>query len=128
MGQHPNQVGIRRVITLALRLLSSRFGLAILVAVALYGWHVLDKRQAVREARAGLVRETELAAAMAERDQLRHQIAAARQARERLQEKAQAEEGRARRFALELEEFERETEVDPDGLVSPHLLRRLRSR
>ncbi len=108
------------------RLLSSRVGLAVVLCAALWG-HTYDKRQAIRAAREGFVQQFELTAAQAELEALRGRMAAAQEANRALQEKVQVAEGEALRFAAELEAFERETQINPDGVVDSDLLRRLRS-
>lgn len=110
------------------KLLSSRLGLALVVAGLLWGWHVQDKRAAVRAASEGLVTATELSAAEAERDELRRRLVAADEANRVLQERMQVAEGEAQRFATELEAYERDTQINPDGLVDPDPLQRLRAR
>lgn len=101
--------------------------MAVVLCVLLWGWHVHDKRQAVRAARDGFVQQFELTAAQAELEALRSRMAAAQEANRALQEKVQVAEGEAVRFAAELESFERETQVNPGGVVDSDLLRRLRS-
>lgn len=115
------------VLRLGGRLLSSRAGLAAVLCALLWGWHAHDKRQAISAAREGFVRQFELTAAQAEMDALRRRMASAQEANRVLQEKVQVAEGEAQRFAAELEAFEHETEINPDGLVDPGLLGRLRS-
>lgn len=109
------------------RFLSSRIGLAVILCAALWAWHVIDKSQAITTARDGYVRQVELAAAQAELEELRRRAAVANDANRVLQEKVQAFEGEALRFAAELEAFENETDVNPEGIVDHNLLRRLRS-
>lgn len=110
------------------RLLTSRAGLVALAAVALWTWHVTDKRQAVDAAREGLVQEFELSAAQAELEALQARAAAVEAANAQLRGMLAAAEVEARQHALELEEYERETTVDPTGRVNADLLRRLRNR
>ncbi len=109
------------------QLLSSRLGLAAVLCALLWGWHVYDKRQAIRAAREGFVQQFELTAAQVELDALLRRMAAAAEANRALQEKVQVAQGEALRFAAELETFENETQVNPDGVVDTGLLRRLRS-
>lgn len=113
--------------SLALRLLTSRAGLAVVLCALLWGWHVYDKRQAVQAAREGYVQAFVLTALQAERDALLRRAAAAEEANRTLQEKVQVAEGEALRFAQELEAFERDTQVNPEGVVDSDLLRRLRA-
>lgn len=109
------------------RILSSRLGLAGTLCALLLGWHVYDRRQAVNAACEGFVRQFELTAAQTELEALRRRMAAAEEANRVLQERMQVAEGEALRFAAELEVFERETEINPDGVVDPDLFSRLRS-
>lgn len=109
------------------RLLSSRAGLAVVLCALLWGWHVYDKRQAVNAAREGFVRQFELTAAQTELEALRRRAAATAEANRVLQEKMQVAEGQALRFAAELEAYQNETDINPDGLVDSDLLGRLRS-
>lgn len=109
------------------RILSSRVGLAAVLCALLWGWHVYDKRQTVKAAREGFVREFELTAAQTELEALRRRMAAADAANQALQEKVQVAEGEALRFATELEAYESETQVNPEGVVDTDLLRRLRA-
>lgn len=109
------------------RFLSSRAGLAVIACALLWGWHVYDKRQAVSAAREGFVRELELAAVQAELDAAHRLMAATREANQALQEKVQTAEGEALRFAVELEAFENETQINPDSVVDASLLHRLRA-
>lgn len=109
------------------RFLTSRIGLAVVVCGLLLGWHVYDKRQAVSAARDGFVREFELTAVQTELDAMRRRMAAADDANQALREKVQAAEGEALRFAAELEVYERDTQVNPDGVVDSGLLERLRA-
>lgn len=109
------------------RLLTSRIGLAVILCAGLWAWHVIDKAQAITSARDGYVLQVELAAAQAELAELRRRAAVADDANRVLQEKVQASEGEALRFAAELEAFESETDINPEGVVDGDLLRRLRS-
>lgn len=109
------------------RLLSSRAGLAVVLCGLLWGWHVYDKRQAVSAAREGFVRQFELTAAQTELEALRRRSVATAEANRVLQEKMQVAEGQARRFAAELEAYQNETDINPDGIVDPGLFGRLRS-
>ena len=107
--------------------LSSRVGLAVVVCALLWGWHLHDKQQALDVARDGYVQQVELAAAEAELAELIRRAAVASDANRALLEKVQVAEGDARRFAAEMEAFENETEINPDGVVDGDLLRLLQS-
>jgi len=109
------------------RLLTSRVGLAVILCAGVWTWHVADKSQAINRARDGYVRQVELAAAQAELAEMRRRAAVADDANRVLQEKVQASEGEALRFAAELEAFENETDINAEGVVDGDLLRRLRS-
>lgn len=112
----------------AWRLLTSRVGLAVIACALLWAWHVHDKRQAVDAARDGFVRGFELTAVQTQLEAMRRRMAAATEANRVLQEKIQAAEGEAQRFAAELEAYGRDTKINPDGIVDADLLRRLRGR
>ncbi|MEX5515740.1 hypothetical protein SM765_15500 [Pseudophaeobacter sp. 1A09344] len=109
------------------RFLTSRIGLAFVICGLLWGWHVYDKRQAVSAAREGFVREFELTAVQTKLDAMRRRMAAANEANQSLREKVQAAEGEALRFAAELKAYERDTQVNPEGVVDSGLLERLRA-
>ena len=109
------------------RLLSSRAGLAVVLGALLWGWHLQDKRAALLAARDGFVRRIELTAAQAELEGLRRRMASIREANQALHDKIQVAQGDARRIAAELEAYERDTKINPEGVVDPDLLRRLRA-
>lgn len=109
------------------KLLSSRLGLAAVLCALLWGWHVYDKQQAISAAREGFIQQFELTAAQTELEALRRRMASAEEANRVLQERMQVAEGEALRFAAELEAFENETDINPDGVVDSDLLGRLRS-
>jgi hypothetical protein len=109
------------------RLLTSRIGLAVILCSGLWTWHVIDKSQATNNARDGYVLQVQLAEVQAKLDELRRRAAVAADANALLQEKMQVAEGQALRFASELEAFENETDINPDGLVDGDILKRLRS-
>lgn len=109
------------------KFLTSRIGLAILVGALLWGWHIYDKQQAVSVAREGFVREFELTAAQTELDAARRRAAATDRANKALQEKARVAADDAQRFAAELEAYQRETQVNPEGVVDSALIGRLRA-
>jgi hypothetical protein len=109
------------------QLLTSRVGLAVMLCVGLWALHVFDKSKAITSARDGYVLLVELAAAQAELAELQRRAAVADDANRVLQEKVQASTGEALRFAAELEAFENETDINPEGVVDGDFLRRLRS-
>lgn len=106
---------------------TSRGGLVVIVVAMASTWHVFDKARAIKSARDGYVLQVELIAAQAELAELRRRAAVADNANRVLREKVQASEGEALRFAAELEAFQNETEINPDGVVDSNLLRRLRA-
>lgn len=110
------------------RILSSRLGLVAVACGLLWGWHVYDKRQAIDAALDGYVLESELSAAKAQLEAIRARAAAAETANAQLQAQLAAAEAEALEQAAELEAFERETTVNPDGVVDGDLLRRLRNQ
>jgi len=116
-----------KALSIGWRLLTSRLGLAGVLCLALWVWHLSDKRQALEVAREGYVKEFELTAVRAELDALNRRMATAKQANQSLQEKVQVAEGEAIRFADDLEAFKRETKINPDGVVDSDLLRQLRA-
>lgn len=108
-----------------------QFALAGVVAAGLAGlwwFHQYDKARAVAAARDGFVRDVELQAAQAERNVLRRRLEAVSLANASLSERVAESESAAQKFAQELEVFERDTEINPAGVVDGDLLRRLRSR
>jgi ribosomal protein S8 len=100
----------------------------VILCAALWGWHLQDRAAAIEAAREGFVREAQLTAEKAKVAHLKRQLAAGREAAQVLQERLQAAKGEAQRFAAELEAFERETEINPEGVVDGDLLRLLRAR
>ncbi len=119
------------VLTKALRVFASRFGplaFAAVIAAGVFGWHVIDKRNAVAAARTGLVSAFELRAVQAELNALRLKARAVDEANQALREKVQAVKGEAEMFASELRRYENETDVNPDCVVDDNLLRLLRAK
>jgi putative IMPACT (imprinted ancient) family translation regulator len=96
------------------------------ILIALFGWHKVDKSSAVRRAVMEYVADVELTAARAQIAEANRRAAIAQEATDRLDEKVQAAEGEAMRFEAEIEAYERETTISPDGLVSDDLFDRLR--
>ncbi len=111
-----------------LRLASSRLGLAALLCGALWAWHLHDRAAAIEAARDGYVRAVQLAAEQAKSARLARELAADRAAAQVLQKRLQVAEGQAARFAADLEAYERDTDINPDGVVDGDLLRLLRAR
>lgn len=109
------------------KLMTSRIGLAAILAGVLWLWHVQDRARAVEAARDGYVQAVDLIAAETELAELRRQLAVAGRANQTLSERVQVARGEALRFTAELEAYERETDLNPDGRVDDGLLRRLRA-
>ena len=115
------------LVSISARLLSSKAGFVVAIVAIAFGLHVFDKRQALAAAREGYVLQVEMAAVQAELDELKRRAAITDEANQVLQEKIEAAEGEARRFADELEAFENDTTINSEGVVDGDLLRRLRS-
>lgn len=98
----------------------------VIVALALFAWHKLDKRSAVREAVMEYVAQTELSAARAQIAEANRRAAVAAEAVEQLEERVQAARGEAQRLAVEIEQYEAENDIPISGRVEPDLFDRLR--
>lgn len=109
------------------RLYAAVLGVVAVLSALAWAVHEYDKRRSIDAALEGYVSKAELSAARAENDLLRRKVAAAQEAGRILKEQIQIAEGRADRFAQELRRYESETQINPDGVVDPDLLRRLRS-
>lgn len=118
---------IAAVLRLAWRALTSRIGLAVILGAVLWGWHVLDKGQALEAARDGYVLQVELASVQVALAEQQRRAAVAGDARRVLEEKMQASTGEALRFAAELEAFKNETGINPDCVVDDSFLQRMRA-
>ncbi|EEE45995.1 hypothetical protein [Roseibium alexandrii] len=94
------------------------------LAIGLYGFHVLDKRWAVKAAREGLVSRVELSAAKAELKVLKDRAAALEAANFQFQRQLQEAEALQTLQAQELEDYESTV----DAVVDRALLERLRNR
>jgi len=97
---------------------------AFAVLAGLYGFHVLDKRAAVKAAKDGLVSKVELAAAEAELEVLKDRAAALEAANFQFQRQLAEAEALQTRQALELDEYESTV----DAVVGPALFERLHNR
>lgn len=104
-----------------------RLGLGAVVVCALWSAHLIDRRAAVRQARAGLVLESELAAERALRLTLERRAQAAEAARRTLADELAEAERSAKAQAADLEAYARETEISPTCTLDGALLRRLRA-
>ena len=105
---------------------SASISTLVIVAVALFGWHKIDKTSAVRRAVAGYVADVELATMRAQIEEANRRAAVAGEARERLEERLQVLEGTADRRAREIEQYEAENEVNNMCVVDDRVLERLR--
>ena len=95
---------------------------------AALSWHYIDKAAAVRSAKDALADQIEIEALTAERDAARDLAQKVEAARLKLgaQVKATAEESAELR--RELEAYEQNTVVNPDGVVDRSVFERLRNR
>lgn len=98
----------------------------VIVALALFAWHKMDKRSAVREAVMEYVAQTELFAARAQIAEANRRAAVAAEAVEQLEERVQVARGEAQRLAVEIEQYEAENDIPISGRVEPDLFNRLR--
>lgn len=115
------------MISLALRVLTSRAGLLIGIAGALFAWHSIDKGSAVRAAVVGYVAETELRAASARADILEGRLVRLSAANALLLEQVERAEQEARDAEGAREKYLERNPVPPaDCAVSPDLLDLLR--
>lgn len=107
-----------------LRFFTSGPGLVLLIALALFTWHRLDRSSAVREAVVGYVAGVELAAKEAEARVLRQRAANLQAANRELQDQIEQDERETADVQDALREY---VESNPSGcVVSPDLLDRLR--
>ena len=98
-----------------------------LAAGGLWVWHTLDKSSAVRTAVIEYVARTELETARAAVEEANRRAEIAEQATAALEERAATAERDAELFQQEIRAYERENEINPDGLVDPGIFERLRS-
>ncbi len=98
----------------------------IIAALALFTWHQIDKRSAVRQAVIEYVADTEIKVLQDQIKEANRRAAIASEAQARLEERLQVAEGEARRIAREIEQYEAENEINPDSVVDSGLLLRLR--
>lgn len=97
------------------------------LAGILFAWHTIDKNSAVKQAMVRFVAATELAASEAEAEELRRALIAQRAAAVRLQEEIQMAETIAAERAAEIERYELENEINPEGVADDSLLGRMQS-
>ena len=108
-----------------MKLLGTRAGAVAAVLVALLAWHHFDKSSAVRRAVVGYVADVELTAAQAQIEEAKRRRAITSAANTHLLERLQVAEGEAQKIAREIELYEAENEINPDGVVDRGLLLRL---
>lgn len=100
---------------------------AVLIAFGLlFVWHKVDKASAVRRAVAEYVADVELKSAREQIAETERRHHVTKMANFQLQERMQVLEGDARRVQQEIERYETENEINPDGIVDPNLYGRLR--
>lgn len=110
-----------------MKFLTSPFGVVLLASLALFTWHHLDKRSAVREAVIGYVADVELAAAEAEADKLRRTLSRLQSANENLTVRIEAAEKETADAQDRIAEFVQENPAQPGCFVSPEFLDLLRA-
>lgn len=98
----------------------------LIVLGLLFAWHQIDKRSAVRQAVLEYVADTEIKVLQAQIEEANRRAAIASEAQDRLEQRLQVAESKARRIALEIKQYEAENEINPDGVVDSGLLLRLR--
>jgi hypothetical protein len=116
------------MMSILIRLATSRFGLAAIALMAALSWHYIDKAAAVRSAEEKLADEVTIQTLEAERDAARQQAEQAEAARDRLAGEVMRAAEDAAQLRKELEEYEQGTTVNPDGVVDGSVLERLRNR
>ncbi|PIE15189.1 MAG: hypothetical protein CSA68_07515 [Rhodobacterales bacterium] len=98
----------------------------LIVGLALFVWHKLDKGSAVRAAVSEYVAAAEITALKAQIAEANRLAQVASEAAQRLDERAQAVEGEAVRLAAEIKQYEAENALPTSCRLSPDLARRLR--
>lgn len=98
----------------------------VVVAIALFAWHKIDKNSAIRAAVMEYVADVELTAARAQIAEANRRAAIAAAATSQLQERVQVAEGEAIRIAREIEQYEAENEIPTSGRVDGGIFDRLR--
>lgn len=98
----------------------------VIVALALFTWHKLDKRSAVREAVMEYVAQTELSAARAQIAEANRRAEIAETQAAQLSEREQVTRGELIRLHAEIEQYEAENDIPTSGRVEPSVFDRLR--
>lgn len=97
------------------------------VFMALFAWHKIDKKSAVRQAVAEYVAKAEIAAVRAQLVEANRRTAVANLALVQVQERMQVIEVQAEQAAIEIQRSEVDNEISTDGLVGHSLFDRLRA-
>ena len=116
------------MMAIAIRLLSSRVGLAVIALMAALSWHYIDKAAAVRNAKQALADRVLIETLTAERDEAERRAALAEMAKENLRLAVDQANEAARNAEKELEEYAATTTQNDAGLVDQPILDRLRNR
>lgn len=114
------------ILKVLFRLLTSRAGIVIMIAAALFTWHKLDKSSAVRRAVTSYVADVELAAKNAELAELKRRSAVFASANRNLLDQVARANADADAANQELEHYV--STVADDCAVDGTLLERLRNR
>lgn len=116
------------MMAIAIRLLSSRVGLAVIALMVALSWHYIDKAAALRTAKQALADRVLIETLTAERDEAERRAALAEVAKENLMLAVAAAEKAAEDAERELEEYAATTTQNDAGLVNQPILDRLRNR
>jgi len=114
------------VLSLAWRFVTSRAGIVVIIVLALFAWHKVDKNSAVRRAVTGYVADVEFSARTAELDELKRRSALFAIANRKLADEAARAAAEADAANQELEHYV--STVADDCAVDAGLLGRLRNR
>lgn len=112
--------------TLIIKALTTRLGVALIVLAVGYAAHRVDKTISLRSARAGYVLQTELDVANAAIAVITRRAKATEAANENLTDKQKIAESRVADFETELERYETDTQVDGGCVVNDALFDLLR--
>lgn len=116
------------MMTIAMRLLTSRLGLALIIAVMAFGWHTYDKAQAVRAATTDYVRRVEYIALKAEHDALTARLARTTLANKKLAEDIATAEAENEDAEARIQTYLEGSTGRPTCAVDPRLFDLLRAR
>lgn len=115
------------MMSILIKLATSRLGLAVIALGAALSWHYIDKAGAVRSAQEELADDVTIRTLEAERDAARLAAEVAKAATDRLQGQIAEATARAAQDQREVEAYERDTTINPDGVVDQSVLERLRN-